>query len=437
VVFREPDIIVTAFPTHFPVKASVPLALALAALSFLPARAQILADFETNLAGAEFGRFTVALDFSFAPYAVANFIRLAEGLTPWIGAGGLVKTGPFYDGLTYHAATPGLEIVSGSPSGNGTDGPGYLFRDDFRSAPSLFSIYMENDGPNTNGSRFFISKPALPPGAYSRFGVVINPTNPLGGNGRFTVENISIAAPGLVTIETVKLRYLDADAVNFRLAVEDPNHPVLFRHPTARAATFTFRRLPGRIFLDWDDTTGSIALLWRSTDLRSWSGPLTVGNVPGGIEFGYDLTSSIIAMPVRYFRGGVAEYPDWPSTGRPLAGNTIQTFFSDPATFAFTTVYNFDHTAMAGTYLSPLGSGTFTVTSSRVLGPYATELELTPTSGPQPTYRFTLHYDLTWTTTNPVTALPLTANPSRLEGFNLADPGTPLQRGRWTWVRRP
>ena len=80
-----------------------------------PARSQILADFEISLQDKEFGRFTIQLDQYNSPHATANFIRLAEGLVPWVdGTSGRVRTTPYYDGLTFHSLSANIEIASGS-----------------------------------------------------------------------------------------------------------------------------------------------------------------------------------------------------------------------------------------------------------------------------------------------------------------------------------
>ncbi|MEO1835541.1 MAG: hypothetical protein ABGZ49_08615, partial [Akkermansiaceae bacterium] len=79
----------------------------------------------------------------------------------------------------------------------------------------------------------------------------------------------------------------------------------------------------------------------------------------------------------------------------------------------------------------------FTVTSLVTRDPYTTEIVLTPDTGSQPSYRLILHYDLAWTTAFPNTALPVTANPSRLEGSNVAHPGNPLINGGWSYLPAP
>jgi peptidyl-prolyl cis-trans isomerase B (cyclophilin B) len=96
-----------------------------------------------------------------APLTASNFISLA-------------KVG-YFDGLTFHRVVPEFVIQGGDPSGNGTGGPGYQFKDEpvkRKYDPGV--VAMANAGPNTNGSQFFIMLPGnqgLPP-QYTIFGKV-------------------------------------------------------------------------------------------------------------------------------------------------------------------------------------------------------------------------------------------------------------------------
>ena len=86
-----------------------------------------------------------------APATVKNFKDLA-------------KKG-FYDGIIFHRVIPDFMIQTGDPTGTGTGGPGYSFRDEFNQKlkhdkPGVLS--MANSGPNTNGSQFFITEVPTP-----------------------------------------------------------------------------------------------------------------------------------------------------------------------------------------------------------------------------------------------------------------------------------
>jgi Peptidyl-prolyl cis-trans isomerase (rotamase) - cyclophilin family len=98
-----------------------------------------------------------------APLTVENFANLAR-------AG-------FYDGTTFHRVIGGFMAQGGDPTGTGTGGPGYSFRDELsvkrrHDGPGVLS--MANAGPNTNGSQFFLTLAATPhlDGRHTVFGRV-------------------------------------------------------------------------------------------------------------------------------------------------------------------------------------------------------------------------------------------------------------------------
>ncbi len=120
---------------------------------------EYLADIQTNQ-----GTISVELNAEDAPITVNNFAFLARQ--------------GFYDGVVFHRVIPDFMIQGGDPTGTGTSGPGYRFRDEI--VPSLIFdsagiLAMANSGPNTNGSQFFITVAPTPhlTGGHTIFGRVI------------------------------------------------------------------------------------------------------------------------------------------------------------------------------------------------------------------------------------------------------------------------
>ena len=81
-----------------------------------------------------------------APETVNNFVSLARD--------------GFYDGVSFHRVIPGFMAQGGDPTGTGTGGPGYNFGDEVDSGRPFGTrgqLAMDNAGPGTNGSQFFIT----------------------------------------------------------------------------------------------------------------------------------------------------------------------------------------------------------------------------------------------------------------------------------------
>lgn len=100
-----------------------------------------------------------------APITVTNFEKLAnEG---------------FYDGLIFHRVIPGFMIQGGDPLGNGTGGPGYEIKGEFKSNGFDNDLKHERGvlsmarsmKPDSAGSQFFIMTEDAPhlDGMYAAF----------------------------------------------------------------------------------------------------------------------------------------------------------------------------------------------------------------------------------------------------------------------------
>ncbi|TDQ01299.1 peptidylprolyl isomerase [Labedaea rhizosphaerae] len=145
------------------------------------------------------GDIKMTLNRALAPCAVNSFLSLA-------------KQG-YFDNTPCHRMTTGagLQVLQcGDPTGQGTGGPGYSFKDEtfkqLKYGPGILA--MANSGPNTNGSQFFIvygDGSGLKPN-YTVFGTIdqasiqriddvakagVNPTNGPGDGAPVTPVNIT------------------------------------------------------------------------------------------------------------------------------------------------------------------------------------------------------------------------------------------------------
>jgi len=97
----------------------------------------------TAIIQTNYGNIIVKLFPKDAPVTVNNFVFLARQ--------------GFYDGVKFHRIVPAFVIQGGDPTGTGSGGTGYEFKDEIVDKPySIGTLAMANSGPNTNGSQFFI-----------------------------------------------------------------------------------------------------------------------------------------------------------------------------------------------------------------------------------------------------------------------------------------
>ncbi len=128
--------------------------LFLAPGSPLPAAPAALPDGIYAEIGTPRGLITCELYFQKVPLPVASFVGLAEGTL------GPAPRKPYFDGVKFHRVVPDFVVQGGDPTGTGDGGPGFTFPDAF--VPGLRHdaagvLSMANQGPDTNGSQFFLT----------------------------------------------------------------------------------------------------------------------------------------------------------------------------------------------------------------------------------------------------------------------------------------
>lgn len=310
-------------------------------------QAELIARFQTTL-----GNVDVVMQYATAPQAVANFITLAQGSRPWVDPfNGKIRTEPFYNGIKIHRTANNSEFKfaqGGSPKGDGSDGPGYTFKDEFNSPLTHvpYVLSMANAGPNTNGSQFFftgsLSQPTFDD-VHTIFGLVTDPTS------RSVVDAMISAGPNGTTINEVTFTRTDAAAIAFNeLAQNLPEISCPGGFLTVNKGVSAVWNLIPSI------STGEIFHAFRSTTMApgSWAeidfAQLHVGISSGALLVPVALSAPLenASAPSAYYNLYVARHPasDAPSylTNRtvtiPLGGG-ILTYAFDASGVAGTTTY--------------------------------------------------------------------------------------------------
>ena len=266
------------------------------------ADAALFANFQTSR-----GTVVIDLQYTKAPQTVANFITLAQGTRSWVDpVSGAVKTTPFYNGTVIHRTenTSTFKIAQGGTrTGNGTEGPGYSFRDEFHATlthvPYVFS--MANSGPNTNGSQFFftgnVSISSLN-NVHTVFGLVIDPAS------RAVIDAMLSAGAGATTVTGITFSRTDAPALAFNEFSQ--SLPVA---SSLAGRLDVIRNLAANFLLDSPFPGGSTLQVYRSTNLQTWTktaeaylGPLVLGEST--------ITVDDASLPKAFYNLPLVNYPD-------------------------------------------------------------------------------------------------------------------------------
>jgi len=335
-------------------------------------KAQIYADVSTSM-----GDFTMELEYTKAPQTVANFIRLAEGTAPWVDhTTGAIKQEPYYNGVTFHRVIGGFMSQTGSRKGDGTDGPGYQFKDEFSSLTHTgpYVVSLANSGPNTNGAQFFITASSQSGlnNVHSVFGKVILYDAPGDGTTDSSVgRQVCNAINGVATnsddkpltdvvINSITIRRVGAAAQIF-----DVNAQGI---PEVKGLSLTVDHQGAVVMMNADQPTSSLTRFTSSEDLQNWQsyGDVYLDQDDTG-ESSVDISTAAAGKDKFFFLASQVNYSAsatlWP---RLLSGRTLSIIEPLLASQLGTTwVFTFT-SETAGTYVTATSSGSFTSTDISV-----------------------------------------------------------------------
>jgi cyclophilin family peptidyl-prolyl cis-trans isomerase len=301
----------------------------------------IFAEFNTTL-----GSFTCRVEYAKAPKASASFIGLATGDRAWLDLStGLVRTDPFYDGITFHRVIAGFVNQGGSPNGQGTDGPGYSFVDEFD--PSLrhdaFGVLsMANSGPDSNGSQFFVTTAPTPglDDVHTVFGTVVG-----GSNVVYTINNVATDTNDKpltnVVIQSLEIRRVGAEALDFDIDAQGLPDVVPLETGISQAGT--------NVHLSFTNQLHADNRLYSGTNLTDWSESKL------GIEVSLPLSNAVVrpmSGDTEFFRMAQVAYPEALYVPDDVRGKTLTLNFDGGNG---TVVASFDGVG-TGSYTWTLGS---------------------------------------------------------------------------------
>jgi len=262
-----------------------------------PTEDGLYAEFQITRGGIAIGEFTCKLEFEKVPRTVANFIGLAEGTLPFVDfqKGNIVKR-KFYDGITFHRVVANFVIQGGSPKGDGSDGPGYAFPDEFDATlrhSKAGVLSMANSGLNSNGSQFFVTLAATPglDDVHSVFGEVVEGmvivTNVQQGD---VIQNVTITRNGTAAIAF--------DAAAHGVPIVDDAGPAL-------------QKTLSGFQLNYTQPANSEFFVFHSGELTNWLQlPGKEMHGPSATITPRDVTAATVGNDAQYFTVARVRYPD-------------------------------------------------------------------------------------------------------------------------------
>jgi len=294
------------------------------------ANAQIFADVVTTS-----GSFTIQLNHTAAPKTVANFVGLAEGSRAWINpvTGAVHTNEPYYNGVTFHRVIADFMSQTGSRKGDGSDGPGYIFRDELNnglthSGPHVVS--MANSGANTNGSQFFITDVATPhlDGKHTVFGAISSGQSVVDAINNAPTSNDKPVTP--IVIQSIAIRRVGAVAIAFDIQAQWL--PVV----TQPKASITARSgSTADLSLSPELVAGTQFRAFRSSNLSTWAnlGQLYVPKDGEPVDEILGIESS--APSKAFYHFATVQYPNDPTFSNTALATYAMTYATQTRSYAF------------------------------------------------------------------------------------------------------
>lgn len=304
-------------------QAAIRLALAallpgFAANSFAQYPNGIYAEFNTSL-----GSYTCQLEYALAPKACANFIGLATGQRAWLDLPtGQVKTNAYYNGTTFHRVIAGFMNQGGSPNGQGTDGPGYAFVDEF--SPSLRhdnfgTLSSANSGPDSNGAQYFVTVAPTPwlDDVHTVFGKLYG-----GSNVVYAINQVAINANSKpltdVVVQGINIQRIGTAALAF-----DINAQGL---PLVTNLNVKIAKVGANVSLTFSNRLYADHRLYASSNLTGWTGAELGIEITALVSNGITLAAG---APKEFFRMAQIQYPASPLAPKNLLSRTLTLNFNN------------------------------------------------------------------------------------------------------------
>ena len=290
---------------------------------------------------------------------------------PWIDpTDNQIKHTTYYKNLPITKIDFNKRFYTGTQTNAINDGPGYRFQDEISrlnnpvnpwGTPfnSAYVVAMDSYAPNTNGSRFFITRLADPSlnGKFTPFGII--PPSP----GRLVVDDImnDPTHPDMTPVSNITLNSISIRKVGSAIVFMEAFHRL--KLPSApRQIDLCMTRENGIPTLAFPSPPYAQTAIAFSTDLINYSPPFTLSTPPGENSLTYSLESLLPIEPKAFFKAYQVTYPLQPATELALENAQLRFQIHGPTPAVL--LLTFTSSGANGNYIyqssSGSSSGTFT-----------------------------------------------------------------------------